>query len=109
MKVKIKIINGVQIVPIEDVSYVEANSPYSYVHLKNGTKIFCVDTLKMFDEKLRSFGFFRIHKSYLINVSALERYIKNGESYAQMYCGGRIKVSRSTRQKFSDYLEEFYL
>ena len=108
MKIKVKISNGIEIIAIEDLLYIEANTPYSYIYLKNGERMFCSDSLKVFDEKLRSFGFFRIHKQYLINVSAVVKLIKNGEPYVQMYGDVKLKLSRSKKHKFYDYLERFY-
>lgn len=109
MKVKIKVLDGVRIIPIADLLYIEANSPYSYVHLKNETKVFSVDNLKLFDDKLKDFGFFRIHKRYLINVSSVNQWTKNAESFVELEGGTKLKVSRSKKQEFCQYLERFYL
>lgn len=109
MKIKVKTTNGVHLVPLNNLLYIEANTPYSYVYLLSGTKIFCVDNLKMFDNKLNAFGFFRIHKSYLINVNRVVRVTKNGESNVHMEGGEKLKVSRSKKNDFCQYLKNFHV
>ncbi len=108
MKIKVKTMKGVEIVAIDELLYIEANTPYTYLYIKQGDKIYCTDSLKVFEDKLKSFGFFRIHKKYMVNVSAVVRLIKNGEPYVQMYGGAKLKLSRSKKQEFYDYLDRFY-
>ena len=108
VKIKVKTSNGIEIVAIEDVLYIEANTPYAYIYLKKGERIFCSDSLKVFEERLKYFGFFRINKQYLINVSCVVKLIKNGEPYVQMYGDVKLKLSRSKKHKFYDYLDRFY-
>ena len=99
---------GIRIVPLDDVLYLEANSPYSNVYLKGGKKVFCIDNLKMFDERLKSFGFFRIHKRHLINVNLIEVVVKDTDPYVKMIGGAKLKLSRIKKSVFYEYLDKFY-
>lgn len=109
MKLKIKTTDGFQMVSIEDLVYIEANAPYTFIHCRNGQKIFCTQPLKEFDDKLNTNGFLRIHKSYLINVKAVERYKKNGETVVQMCSGQILKLARSKRKLFIEYFDKEFL
>lgn len=64
MKIKIRTVDGFQLIPVEDLIYIEANTPYTFIHHKGGEKIFCTQALKEFELKLNKNGFLRIHKSY---------------------------------------------
>ncbi len=109
MKLKVKTIDGFHLVSITDLIYIEANTPYTFIHHKNGQKIFCTQPLKEFDDKLNANGFLRIHKSYLINVKAVERYKKNGETVVQMCSGQILKLARSKRRLFIEYFDREFL
>jgi len=56
-------------VPAESVIYLKAESNYSEVFFADGTVMTLSKTLKRLESLLRPFGFFRPHKSFLINPS----------------------------------------
>ncbi|MFA5299304.1 MAG: LytTR family DNA-binding domain-containing protein [Lutibacter sp.] len=62
-------------------------------------------TLKEFEEQLSSFSYvFKVHRSYLVNLQAVESIMGNAQGYAlrlKNYPEGTIPVSRSTIQEFN--------
>lgn len=54
-------------VPAESVIYLKAESNYSEVFFTDGTVMTLSKTLKRLEPLLEPFGFFRPHKSFLIN------------------------------------------
>ena len=62
-------------------------------------------TLKEFEEQLSSFPYvFKVHRSYLVNLKAIESIMGNAQGYAlrlKNYSEGTIPVSRSTIQEFN--------
>ena len=62
-------------------------------------------TLKEFEEQLSSFPYvFKVHRSYLVNLQAIESIMGNAQGYAlrlKNYSEGTIPVSRSTIQEFN--------
>lgn len=62
------------IIPLdfEQVDYVAADDNYAVFYIK-GEKHIVSNTLKEVDEKLKSSGFCRIHKTYLVNLRKIDR------------------------------------
>lgn len=75
-KIALPTAKGFQIVFVSELFYCEASRNYTLFFLKDGKKIIVGRNLKYFCEKLEPFGFFRIHESFLINLSHLKNYVK---------------------------------
>ncbi|UBM59846.1 LytTR family DNA-binding domain-containing protein [Marinilongibacter aquaticus] len=87
----------------DEVLYCEGDGNYTSVFLENGEKFFVTQTLKKMEERLQGDEFFRIHNSYIINLTKVREYIKN-DALVIMTDGRNIPVSRN---KKSDFLGKF--
>ena len=64
-------------VSIPDILYVEAMSEYLKVHLRNEAKpIITLLSMKIMEERLPA-SFMRIHRSYIVNLDAIQEVSKN--------------------------------
>ena len=64
-------------VSIPDILYVEAMSEYLKVHLRNEAKpIITLLSMKIMEERLPA-SFMRIHRSYIVNLDAIQEVNKN--------------------------------
>jgi len=75
-KIILKTFENIHLVKIHDILYCESSDNYTTFYLLNGKKILVSNTLKEYDEMLSEFGFFRVHKSYLINLIHIDRFEK---------------------------------
>ncbi|UJW56400.1 LytTR family transcriptional regulator DNA-binding domain-containing protein [Bacillus sp. A116_S68] len=50
-----------------EIDYIESYSGQSHLHIRNES-FKCVFTMQELEDKLRSFGFFRCHRSYIVNL-----------------------------------------
>jgi two-component system LytT family response regulator len=92
---------------IEDIIRCEADGNYTMVHLKNGTRQLASKTLKEFEHILGQNNFWRIHKSHLINLKHLKKYVKgDGGGNVVMTDNSEIEVSRRNKDAF---LKQFNL
>jgi ABC-2 type transport system ATP-binding protein len=57
-----------------EIYYVESQEGNSYIHVKEG-RFLCTFTLNELQEKLKAFGFFRCHRSYIINLQRVREVI----------------------------------
>jgi two-component system LytT family response regulator len=71
---------GKQLIALEDVIYCEAQSNYTEFHLTTGATITVAKTLKDCEEQLLPKGFFRIHRSHLINLAHLKEITRDGNA-----------------------------
>ncbi len=79
-KITLPSTRGKQLVALKDILYCEAQSNYTEFHLLGGTCITVAKTLKEYEVQLLPKGFFRIHRSYLINVAHLREVVREGNS-----------------------------
>ena len=64
-------------IPLKHIIYIEGDRNYSYIHLLNGNKELSSKTLGYFKEILSDQGFFRCHRSYLINGTHIKTIEKD--------------------------------
>lgn len=104
-RVVVKTGTKIQVIPIADIHYFEADDDYVSIHtakdsyLKNRT-------LNYFEKLLDPDQFLRVHRSYLLKVQEITRidpYLK--DSYlAVLRSGAQIPVSRSGYSRLKDKL-----
>lgn len=87
---------------VDDVLFVESDGNYSTIVTKDGQKLLITKKLKEVNDILPEHHFFRIHNSYIINLSKIKEFIKN-EGYVVMESNHKIPVAR---QRKSDFLEK---
>jgi two-component system LytT family response regulator len=68
--------NGYAIIKVKDIIRCEGERNYSRIHLMDGKSILISRTLLEFDNILVPLGFIRIHRSHLINLKNVNRYLK---------------------------------
>ncbi len=91
--------SGIDFVLIRDILYCEADSNYTYLHLKGNRKTYSAKVLKDFDLLLSSHEFCRIHQSFLINLNHVKKYYRGDGGYVEMINGVSLSVSRSRKDE----------
>jgi len=91
--------DGFVVVKLEDILWLEASNFYTVLHLRVGKQIVATRTLKDFEEMLGGSDFQRIHRSHMINLMHLERYIKGAGGQVVMAGGKTLDVSRTQKDE----------
>jgi two-component system LytT family response regulator len=90
---------GFELVPADQVVRCEADDNYTYLFLKNTTRILASRTLKEMEEQLREFpAFVRVHHSYIVNLNEVVKYVRGEGGYLIMTDGSTVNVSRSRKE-----------
>lgn len=87
---------------IEDIVLVESDGNYSTIFLTDGKKVLVTKKLKEINNLLPEGDFFRIHNSFVVNLSKIKEFLKT-EGYVVMETNQKIPVAR---QRKSDFLEK---
>jgi len=106
-KIALPSLNGIEFVRIDNIIRCESDNNYTNFYLVSKEKIVVSKTLKEFEDMLERKGFFRTHKSYIINLSFLKKYIKGEGGIAVMEDGSEIPVSRRRKEEFLEVLSKF--
>ena len=78
-KITLPYSKGYKVVNIDDIVMFKGNNNYSDIYLVDGSVLLSSKTLRFFEMNLSSLRFFRIHKSFLINlVHIKEMNFKDG-------------------------------
>lgn len=64
-------------------------------------------TLGDFESLLDVYGFFRIHKSYLINLKHLKKYLRGEGGQVVMTDGSTLDVSRRKKDELLEKVSQF--
>jgi two-component system LytT family response regulator len=93
-------INGFSIIKVKDIIRCEGERNYSRIFFIDGKSVLISRTLLEFDNMLVSHGFFRIHRSHLISLRNVNRYLKSDGGVIEMIDKTQLPVS----PKFKDEL-----
>ncbi len=103
-KMSISALDGIYFINIQDIIRCEAEDNYTHIHLSNGDKITASRTIKAYEDMLVSVNFYRVHKSHLINLNYMKKFVKGDGGYLIMDDGIKIEVSRRRRPAFMEQM-----
>lgn len=104
-KIGILIGDGIVFMDLNDILYFEAEGSYTTIHHKNGTDL-TVKKIKHFEDLLANDKrFFRIHRSYLINVSLIKKYSKKDGLSVTYDDRTLLPISREKKEEFEEFMQ----
>lgn len=98
-KIALPTMEGLQMIPVQSIISCEADDNYTTIMLKNNKKIVVSCTLKVIEELLEEHSFIRVHRSYLVNLDEIEKYVKTDGGYVVMSDGSQIFISRNKKDE----------
>jgi two-component system LytT family response regulator len=95
-----------EIINLDSICYIKSDKDYSTFHLVYGKKITCSQrSLKDYEETLSDKGFFRTHKSYLVNLSQVDSIDKLDGHTILLKSKDRIPLSFRRRNRFYSFFK----
>ncbi len=107
-KINIPHSNGFQILNINEIICVLADSNYSIFHLENNESIMASRHLKEYEEILENSGFSRIHKSTIINLKHLSDYTNKNGLIVKLSDNSEHVVSRRRSSEFLETVKHYF-
>jgi two-component system LytT family response regulator len=104
-KIILRTSETVYLVKVSDISYCESDLSYTQFYLADGQKILVSKTLREFDDMLKEFGFFRVHKSFLVNLLAITKFEKADGGYLVMENKDRVPVASRKRDQLLELFD----
>lgn len=97
--------NEIELVPVTDVTYIEADGSYVNIHTDARTHL-VRERMKTLEERLNPDLFCRIHRSTIVNLERVEALEPTdpGDVVARLDTGKRLRVSRSRRADLEERL-----
>ena len=104
-KIAISTLEGIFFIPVKEIIRIESLNNYSKLYLITGKNIVASKTLKFIEEMLAPYRFFRPHKSHLINLEYITKYIRGEGGMIIMADGSEVDLSRQRKQDFLKVFE----
>ncbi len=98
--------DGLIFINLADIIRCDSDGNYTFFILTNGKKIIASRTLGEYEQMFADDNFFRIHRSHLINLEHVKKYIKGEGGYVVMTDNSQVEVSRRNK---TDFLERLSL
>lgn len=104
-KITIPQLNGFEVINTSDILYCKADDNYTEIYLNSNKKKIVSKTLKYFEDILIDGSFARVHKSYLVNVNEVVKYVKGKGGSVVLSNGKEIMVSASRKSALLSYFQ----
>jgi two-component system LytT family response regulator len=105
-RIVINTTESITMLNVADIIRCESNRNYTYLYMANKKKIIVSKTLMEFEDMLSKYNFLRIHKSHLINVNYIEKYVKSDGGYMMLKDGSKMPVSIRKKEYLFNELEK---
>ncbi len=96
---------GTDLIKIDSIVHCKANNVYCFIYLNNGTKLTVCKTLKAILEKLPRYKFLKLHRSHVVNIEFINRYVNGIEGYVVLFDGTKISVARSQKKQLNEIIK----
>ncbi len=103
-KIVVPTSDGMHVIKLSDIIRLESSSNYTTFHLNNQKSLLASKTLKEFDNMLSGYNFQRIHKSHLVNMNYLKRYVQTDGGYLILEDGSKIPVANRKKEQLLNTL-----
>lgn len=96
--------DSIILLKMRDILYFKAERSYTIAYTSEGRQYVSSKNIGEFEELLEEHSFFRVHKSFVINMDHIKKYVRGRGGSVVMSNDAKIEVSRLRK---SSFLEKF--
>jgi two-component system LytT family response regulator len=96
--------DGLVFIDLADIIRCESDGNYTYFILTSGKKIIASRTLGEYEQLFADENFCRVHRSHLVNLVHVKKYIKGEGGYVVLSDNSQVEVSRRNKNDFLEKL-----
>jgi two-component system, LytTR family, response regulator len=104
-KIILKTSDNIYLVGLKDIICCESDNNYTCIYTSDGRNILISKTLKEYDTMLNGCGFYRVHKSFLINLAHILRFEKQDGGFIVLTNDMKIPVASRKRDEMLELLD----
>lgn len=104
-KISLSTSEGVHLIDISSIQFVNADGSYCLVHTAQGDRIIVSKSLTDIEQQLNNGDFMRVHASFLVSKLFIRRYLKEDGGIIEMQNGITIPVSRRKKNEFLEWIK----
>ena len=106
-KIVLKELDTLHVVQLDEILWCNADGSYSVFYLTGNRKIMVSSHLKEFEDILTPNGFFRIHRSHLVNLNKVKKFSKTDGGTILLEENVSLPVSVRKRERLAEMLAHF--
>ncbi|TVZ52465.1 LytR/AlgR family response regulator transcription factor [Dokdonia sp. Hel_I_53] len=100
-KIALPVSDGIKFVNFKDIIFFQADGMYTTVTTIDDEKILISKPLRHFTDLLKDVSYFyKTHRSYLINLNFIKKYVKSDGGYILMTNDVSVSISKDKREMF---------
>lgn len=103
--VAISNIDKVNFVKNEDILYCQSSGRYTEFYLTNKQRLVASKSLGEYEVSLDQSIYFRIHKSYMVNLSHIVNISRKDGNYCELIDGSKLPISRRRMEALIQFLK----
>lgn len=108
-KLALPILEGWSFEPIDRIRYLEAQGSYTLLHLTDGSSILVSRNLAALEVQIGDpISFVRIHRSYILHLSFLRKYVKTKSPTLILDDGTSLPLSVQRKSTFLEAMQHFF-
>lgn len=105
-KLAIPVLEGMVFINIDEIVYLRAEAAYTQIFLIDKTQFTASRNIGEFEELLLNNPiFFRTHRSYIINLQHIKKYLRQGGASVVMSNDHEVGVSRERKDEFLEIID----
>jgi two-component system LytT family response regulator len=105
-KIAIQTAEGLVISKLEEIRYLKADGAYTHIHFTNNQRITVTKTLQEYNILEETGSFFRVNRSYIINVHCIAKISKRDGGFVVMDNGEEISASLEKRNQLYNFFRD---
>jgi two-component system LytT family response regulator len=103
-KIVLPLMDGFEVLQVKEIVRCQANDNFTDFHFTGRKKMMICRTLKFYEELLCESGFLRVHKSHLVNLDHVKKYLKGKGGQLVMSDDSVIDVSPQKKADLVSWL-----
>ncbi|MFN8366137.1 MAG: LytTR family DNA-binding domain-containing protein [Candidatus Kapaibacterium sp.] len=92
--------DGIAFYDVTTIIRCESETNYTTFYFTGGDKIVITKQFKDVEQMLQPYGFYRPHKSHIINLAHIKKAYKGDGAYIVMKDGSTVPISRQKKEEF---------
>lgn len=105
-RVALPVRDGIFYLMVSDIVRVESDGGYSTFFARDGAKYLVSKNLKDYEDLLPEKKFFRVHKSHLINMDKVRKFIRTDGNFIEMEDGSVVEIARRKKDEFLQLMSQ---
>jgi two-component system LytT family response regulator len=97
---------SIDYISIENIIYIKADRGYSILQLVNESTFFVSKSIGDYEESLHTYGFFRPHHSYLVNLKHIQRFLREDGGILVTTNGYKLPVSKRKKDEMLELMRK---